>query len=132
MKSNKGFTLIELLAVIVILAIIALITVPVVINIINNARKGAAEDSAYGVIEAGRLYYVSNQANEEFDGDTVTFTCGTNGKCLNGEEELSLSGTHPTGGSIIITGEGVQLSKLKYGNYECSTTTGGKVNCTTD
>ena len=36
---KKGFTLIELLAVIVILAVIALIATPIVINIINNAKK---------------------------------------------------------------------------------------------
>lgn len=46
MKSNKGFTLIELLAVIVILAIIALIATPMVLNTIEDARKGAAQSSA--------------------------------------------------------------------------------------
>ena len=38
---KKGFTLIELLAVIVILAIISLIAVPIVINIINDAKEEA-------------------------------------------------------------------------------------------
>ena len=42
---NKGFTLIELLAVIVILAIIALIATPIVLNIINNAKKESNERS---------------------------------------------------------------------------------------
>ena len=36
---KKGFTLIELLAVIVILAIIALIATPIVLNIIDDAKK---------------------------------------------------------------------------------------------
>ena len=36
---NKGFTLIELLAVIVILAIIALIAVPIILNIIGDAKN---------------------------------------------------------------------------------------------
>ncbi|MBP3461255.1 MAG: prepilin-type N-terminal cleavage/methylation domain-containing protein, partial [Bacilli bacterium] len=49
---NKGFTLIELLAVIVILAIIALIATPIILNMINDARKSASVDSAYGYIEA--------------------------------------------------------------------------------
>ena len=52
MKNKKGFTLIELLAVIVILAIIALIATPIILNMIENAKKGAAKDSAYGYIEA--------------------------------------------------------------------------------
>lgn len=52
MRSNKGFTLIELLAVIVILAIIALIATPMVLNTINDAKKGAVQSSAYSVISA--------------------------------------------------------------------------------
>ncbi|MCI8544918.1 MAG: prepilin-type N-terminal cleavage/methylation domain-containing protein, partial [Bacilli bacterium] len=38
---KKGFTLIELLAVIVILAVIALIATPIILNIIEKARKSA-------------------------------------------------------------------------------------------
>ncbi len=41
MNNKKGFTLIELLAVIVILAIIALIAVPIVLNMISQARRSA-------------------------------------------------------------------------------------------
>ena len=52
MKRKNGFTLIELLAVIVILAIIALIAVPVVLNMIENARKNAAKSSALGYIDS--------------------------------------------------------------------------------
>ena len=48
----KGFTLIELLAVIVILAIIALIATPLILNIVNDAKKSAVKDSAYGYIDA--------------------------------------------------------------------------------
>lgn len=60
MKGNKkGFTLIELLAVIVILAVIALITTPIVLNLINNARKGAFIRSAEGVLKASKLYYTN-------------------------------------------------------------------------
>ena len=36
----NAFTLIELLAIIVILAIIAVITVPIILNIIDNSRRG--------------------------------------------------------------------------------------------
>ena len=42
---KRGFTLIELLAVIVILAIISLIAVPIVINIISDAKKSSQEES---------------------------------------------------------------------------------------
>jgi len=43
---KKGFTLIELLAVIVILAIIALIATPIILGIINDARRESNERSA--------------------------------------------------------------------------------------
>ena len=46
MNNKKGFTLIELLAVIVILAVIALIATPIIMNMIENAKKGAAKSSA--------------------------------------------------------------------------------------
>ena len=42
---KKGFTLIELLAVIVILAIIALIVAPIILGIINDARRKSNERS---------------------------------------------------------------------------------------
>ena len=54
-KDKKGFTLIELLAVIVILAVIALIATPLIMNVINDAKKGAARDAGYNVIKAGEL-----------------------------------------------------------------------------
>ncbi len=55
MKNKKGLTLIELLAVIVILAVIALIATPLIMNVINDAKKGAARDAGYNVIKAGEM-----------------------------------------------------------------------------
>ena len=142
MKANKGFTLIELLAVIVILAIIALITVPVVINIINSAKKGAAEDSTYGIIEAARLFWVSNQASAGFETEnaTIKFTYSSGqwtvsepaGSTLTGQA-LEISGTKPTASgtdaNITISGGAVTIKGLKYGDYVCKTE-GEKAVCT--
>ena len=58
---NKGFTLIELLAIIVILAIIAVITVPIILGIIDDSKKKAAINSAYGYKEAINHYYYSKK-----------------------------------------------------------------------
>ena len=58
MKKKNGFTLIELLAIIVILAIIAVITVPIILDIIDNSKKGAASDSAYGYKDAVNKWYI--------------------------------------------------------------------------
>lgn len=75
MKMNKkGFTLIELLAIIVILAIIAVITVPIILNIIDNARKGAAKNSVTGYGKAVELAYTQYQYDENLG--TVTAATG--------------------------------------------------------
>lgn len=55
--NKKGFTLIELLAIIVILAIIAVITVPIILNIIDDAREGARKNSVVGYGKAVELNY---------------------------------------------------------------------------
>ena len=47
---KKGFTLIELLAVIIILAIVALIATPIILNVIEDARKSAAESEANMIV----------------------------------------------------------------------------------
>ena len=68
---KKGFTLIELLAVIVILAIIAIIAVPQILNVVDKAKKGAAESSAYGYIDAVEKYIALQEVNG------ISFSDGT-------------------------------------------------------
>lgn len=82
MKMNKkGFTLIELLAIIVILAIIAVITVPIILNIIDNARKGAAKDSVIGYGKAVELaytqYHYDNSLGTPVAGNTNAYIYNT-------------------------------------------------------
>lgn len=60
MKNRKAFTLIELLAIIVILAVIAVITVPIILGVIDDAKKGTAQDSAYGFKDAIDKYYATS------------------------------------------------------------------------
>ena len=60
---EKGFTLIELLAVIVILAIIALIAVPIVLNIIEDARKESDERSVELYASAVKNGIAAHQLN---------------------------------------------------------------------
>ena len=64
---NKGFTLIELLAVIVILAIIALIATPTILGVVENARRGAAESTVLGYVDAIEKQVMIN----EMDSDTT-------------------------------------------------------------
>ena len=75
---RKGFTLIELLAVIVILAIIALIATPIILGIINDARKEANERSvelyASAVRNAIAAYQLTGTtAPKSFDDLTIQY-----------------------------------------------------------
>ena len=65
---NKGFTLIELLAVIVILAIIALIAVPIILNIIGDAKNESDKRS----IELYGNAVKNAVAKVQLDGTEVT------------------------------------------------------------
>ena len=77
MKKKKGFTLIELLAVIVILAIISLIATPIVLNLIDSAKKGAFERSVEGVVRSANLFYAQELVNNP-NVTEITFTCNNN------------------------------------------------------
>ena len=63
MKKSKGFTLIELLAVIIVLAVIALIAVPIILNVIEKAKQGAAVSSALGIVDAVEKQITLNKVN---------------------------------------------------------------------
>ena len=73
MKRN-GFTLIELLAVIVILAIIALIVTPIILGIINDARKESQERSIELYASALRNGIVAYQLREGKEVKAGTYT----------------------------------------------------------
>lgn len=95
MNKNKGFTLIELLAIIVILAIIAVITVPIVLNIIDEAREGARRNSVVGYGKAVELAYTQYQYEKQLN-------TGTNSHIATAEEK-SASDSDLDGKVISIT-----------------------------
>jgi len=109
-KRIKGFTLIELLAVIVILAIIALIAVPVIMNIINQANKSAFKNTAYGVIQAGELYFAEKQLEPNGMSGDVTIDLPDTTK------QLVLKGEVPKG-TITITEDGKISITVTNGRY---------------
>ena len=71
-QKEKGFTLIELLAVIVVLAILALIAVPIVLNIIKDARNNSNKRSIESYARAVD-YAVSEHMSENPDQEIVTW-----------------------------------------------------------
>ncbi len=124
MKNKKGFTLIELLAVIVILAIIAVIATPIILNIIEESREGAAEASAYNSISAVQNYYAQSQldATPQVLPLTVDFSAKPS--------DLIISGTVPTDGTVVLAADGtVTVTDLIIGSYSCDGT-GTTMACT--
>lgn len=132
MKQNKkGFTLIELLAVIVILAIIALIATPIILNMINDAKKSAAKDSAYAYQDAAEKYVVMHQmasngvateysvapVESECDVKTPSTECSAWINALNS----TIKGSKPEAGKISVSGTTVELKSVKFSGYEFST-----------
>ena len=113
MKSKSGFTLVELLAVIVILAIIAVIATPIILGVIDEAKKGAAEQSAYGYIDAVEKQVVIDQVN-----DKNSSLIPMNGVVsIANLSSVNVKGQKPSDG-IISLQKGVVIEySLKIGDY---------------
>jgi len=113
MKNKNGFTLIELLAVIIILAIIALIATPIILNMVENAKKGAAKDSAYGYIEA--IEYNNSMSDLELN-SKYTKLIGEN---LDVNRlDVNVKGSKPTNGYVTIDVSGrVKSADLCINDY---------------
>jgi len=121
MKKNKGFTLIELLAIIVILAIIAVITVPIILNIIENSRRGAVKDSAYGYKDAINKWYVSRLS----ENPNYNIASGTYSTEIFGD---TTEGNKPDNNSYIeIENNNIINGCLQFDEYKVEITD-GKIN----
>jgi len=120
---KKGFTLIELLAVIVILAIIALIAIPVITNVIEKAKKGAAESSALGYLSAVENQVAINavDTNKEdiVDGDYEVSALTSKG--------VSVKGNGPKSGTVTISKGQVTACSLVIDKYTVTCLGNGKV-----
>ena len=109
-EKNKGFTLVELLAVIVILALIALIATPIILNVINDAKKQAAKDSAYGYMDAVEKYIVSSELEDESIQDGIYSVEDLNKK-------ISVKGSTPDNGNIEIKNSSVKSYDIGIDGY---------------
>ena len=115
MKNKKGFTLIELLAVIVILAIIAVIATPIITGIIEDAKKNAAKDSAYGALNAVQSYYSTQLLKDS----SITLPITVEWTSGSADKAVTMSGTQPTTGTITLAADG----KYCVGTYTPATST---------
>jgi type IV pilus assembly protein PilA len=129
-KGKKAFTLIELLAIIVILAIIAVITVPIILNIIENSKKGAATDSAYGYKDAVNKWYVSKLSEDhdfKISGEYTVTNGVLNGLGVN-NVEIPVSGNKPTSGKLHYTNNVLDDGCLVIGDYKITFKSDGSIN----
>jgi type II secretory pathway pseudopilin PulG len=114
--------LIELLAIIVILAIIAVITVTIILNIIENSKKGAAQNSAHGYKDAVQKYMVSEFAKDSnykipsgtYDIQSLTGYLTSGAK---GDLDIQVSGKIPEEGYLEISDNKITTGCLKFGDY---------------
>ena len=115
MRKN-GFTLIELLAVIVILAIIALIATPLILNVIDDAKKGAFQNSAYGIVSAAELGYAKDVLNNEATETTFTYENGVEVANPSGKK-LDYKGSRPQNGTVVVNSDGDVAIAIHDGKY---------------
>lgn len=124
---RKGFTLVELLAVIVILAVIALIAIPVVNQLIKQARQQSAK--------VGATAYI-NMFEDALIKDVTLGKTVENGRysiigrsySINGiTRELEAKGTLPSNGAICVDSKGkVTTYTLKVNDYIVSNINGSQ------
>lgn len=110
---KKGFTLIELLAVIVILAIIALIAYPTITSIVEKTKKGGAEQSANGFINAVENQKAINLMDSNDENDLNDGVYDANMDSYN----VKVKGQKPSSGWVEVTKNGVNRYSLVIGGY---------------
>ena len=107
-QKKKGFTLIELLAVIVVLAIILVIAVPKILEVIENARLKAYEDSVNLMIKQAHLDYGSKNVTGSKIEYPVSYEYGidSDGETIQTNEKevglLNFKGDKPSEGTIVV------------------------------
>ena len=114
---KKGYTLIELLAVIVILAIIALMVVPVIGDLIKNARLAAFRTSMYGIINSADAYI--NTYDITHDDELIypyEFVCDGRACAIN-DDALEFKGKVPIGGKVVIKNGGTLIDYVTDGTF---------------
>ena len=109
---KKGFTLIELLAVIVILAIIALISTPMILGVVESAKKSSKESSALGYIDAVEKAVATNMLDTSKQNiEDKVYEVGEL------EQLINIKGEKPTKGWVKIEKGQVINYSLKIGEY---------------
>ena len=110
---KKGFTLVELLATIVVLSVIALIATPIILNVIEKAKKGALVSSVNGLVESANMYYTNEIIKGDITEDVIfDFEEGIQ----TSSEKLSYKGK-VYNGKLILTSDSDVITCIDDGKY---------------
>ena len=127
---KRGFTLIELLAVIVILAIIALIATPIILGVVEDARKSAARSAAYGYLDAVAKQIVLHDVDSYTYSGTVSFTSSEDGSILT-DSKVPVQGEQPSEVSIAYKDGKWGAGTIKINGYTVTFDSNGKASTVT-
>ena len=104
---KKGFTLVELLAVIVVLAVISLIATPMILGVIETAKKSAAVESVNGILDAADKYMITSMLK---GGKSTRFD-------FPEDTKLSYKGTKPESGTLVVDKDGNMSITVSINGY---------------
>lgn len=103
MKNSKGFTLIELLAVLILISIVAVISMPKILNVIEQSKIKAYEQSSNSISDAAKFKQNSEiYKNGEFTSD-YSFA---GGNYTDESEKLPFKGDTPYSGMLHLNKNG--------------------------
>ena len=100
---KKGFTLIELLAVLILISIIVVISMPKILNVIEQSKIKAYEQSANGISDAAKF-----KQNSEFskNGEFTSDYSFAGGNYTDESEKLPFKGDTPYSGMLHLNKNG--------------------------
>lgn len=125
---KDGFTLVEILAVVVILAVVALIATPIILNVINDAKKSSIKQSAIGYVDAVEKTILEKKTNTDVDYDGK-YTIKKDQITKESETasllpildliqlNVNVKGELPTKGNLEIEKSNVISGEFYYNNY---------------